>query len=105
MFELNAAWSLLAHLFPFSEWSAYCTHYDNPSSCTNALQNPDHPSDFGGWKAARRKRAGPPIYAWIDLTYLPHKDGVSWGYRSSCDKALAFTTPLGNPRTGDDEPC
>jgi phospholipase C len=38
MFEPNASWSLPAHLFLVSEWSAYCTEHDNPSTCVNALQ-------------------------------------------------------------------
>ena len=39
MFEPKASWSLPAHLFMVSEWSADCkTH--NPNSCTNALDHP-----------------------------------------------------------------
>ena len=75
MFEPNASWSLPAHLFEVSEWSARCTRHDDPSSCINELQNPGLPPDFG------RNRTGEnPIYAWTDLTWLLHRDGVSWGY-------------------------
>jgi phospholipase C len=75
MFEPNASWSLPEHLFEVSEWSAHCTTHDQPSSCTNALQNPGNPPDFGA------KLGGTaPIYAWTDLTYLLHRAGVSWGY-------------------------
>ncbi|MEY9926450.1 phospholipase C [Catenulispora sp. GP43] len=63
MFEPNASWSLPAHLFMVSEWSAHCTKANDPSSCTNALQNP-----------------GMKNYAWTDLTYLMYRAGVSWGY-------------------------
>jgi phospholipase C len=56
MYEPNASWSLPQHLFMVSEWSAFCTDPLNPSSCTDALQNPN-PSD------------GQPHYAWTDLTY------------------------------------
>ncbi|MBV8300770.1 MAG: phospholipase, partial [Candidatus Dormibacteraeota bacterium] len=73
MFEPNASWSLPAHLFLVSEWSAHCTQHDNPSTCKNALQNPGNPKGYQGTKIA-------PIYAWTDLTYLMHNDGVSWGY-------------------------
>src|SRR3954470_21851557 len=76
MFEPNASWSLPAHLFMVSEWSALCTQHDNPSSCTNALQKP-------GFNPPGLKKPGEaegPIYAWTDLTYLLHKDKVSWGY-------------------------
>jgi phospholipase C len=97
MFEPNASWSLPAHLFLVSEWSAYCTEEDNPSSCVNALQTrpverpQNTPAVYGGeagpkTSGANAKRpnkpvvAGQPDYAWTDLTYLLHKDHVSWGY-------------------------
>jgi len=78
MFEPNASWSLPEHLFQVSEWSAFCTQHDNPSSCTNALQAPGLPPDF---RVGRGNAPRPdPIYAWTDLTYLMHQDQVSWGY-------------------------
>jgi len=97
IFEPNASWSLPSHLFLVSEWSAYCTQVDNPSSCVNALQTrpaerpSSHPAIYGGQagpkngggnpkRANTRTRAGQPIYAWTDLTYLLHKSHVSWGY-------------------------
>ncbi len=67
MYEPNASWSLPEHLYQVSEWSAFCTDPNNPFSCTNALQNPN-PSD------------GLAHYAWTDVTYLLHENGVSWGY-------------------------
>ena len=78
MFEPNASWSLPAHLFMVSEWSARCTAHDDPNSCHNAPENPGPPPDFGGGRA--RPRRPNPIYAWTDLTYLLHKQHVSWGY-------------------------
>jgi phospholipase C len=75
MFEPNASWSLPAHLFEVSEWSARCTRHDDPSSCVNALQDPGSPPDFRG-----NGNGENPIYAWTDLTYLLHQRGVSWGY-------------------------
>jgi phospholipase C len=97
MFEPNASWSLPAHLFLVSEWSAYCTQHDNPSSCTSALQSPGLPPDFRAGRKMAAQPAGPPIYAWTDLTYLLHKDGVSWGYyvmtgsEPDCEDATALT--------------
>jgi phospholipase C len=72
MFEPNASWSLPAHLFMVSEWSAHCTVSGDPMSCVNALQLPGNPPDFGAPR--------PPDYAWTDLTYLLHGAGVSWRY-------------------------
>jgi len=76
MFEPNASWSLPEHLFQVSAWSARCTEHDRPQSCTNQLQTPGIPPDF----ARRNFFAQDPIYAWTDLTYLLHKNHVSWGY-------------------------
>ncbi len=47
MFEPNASWSLPAHLFMVSAWSAKCSQAGDPRSCVNALQNPGNPPDFG----------------------------------------------------------
>ncbi len=88
MFEPNASWSLPSHLFLVSEWSAYCTQEDNPSSCVNALQTrpaerpQNAPAVYGGQAGPKNtgRKAGQPIYAWTDLTYLLHKHHVSWGY-------------------------
>jgi phospholipase C len=73
MFEPNASWSLPEHLFQVSEWSARCAQHNQPFSCTNALQQP-------GVRAGVAVSRGGPIYAWTDLTYLLHKQSVSWGY-------------------------
>jgi phospholipase C len=94
MFEPNASWSLPAHLFLVSEWSAACSQHGNPSSCMNALQAPGPqppvaPAVYGGAtpqcrapRNARRAQSSNPCpdYAWTDLTYMLHKNNVSWGY-------------------------
>jgi phospholipase C len=69
MFEPNASWSLPAHLFTVSAWSAKCANPSDPQSCTSNINNPGLPT------AAR-----PEPYAWTDLTYLLHQHAVSWGY-------------------------
>ncbi len=82
MFEPVASWSLPAHLFLVSEWSAYCTQHDNPASCRNAIQGvrkrngrpPDVPAYLNG------KTSNAPVYAWTDLTHLLFQHHVSWGY-------------------------
>jgi len=79
LFEPNASWSLPQHLFLVSEWSAQCSRIGDPMSCVDALQSPDPPRDFGAGRAARRG-PGRPDYAWTDLTYLLHRNHVSWGY-------------------------
>ena len=69
MFEAAASWSLPAHLFLVSEWSARCRRSGHPFTCVNALEHPQ-----------RTTRPGGPRYAWTDLTWLLHRAGVSWGY-------------------------
>jgi phospholipase C len=80
MFEPNASWSLPAHLFLVSEWSARCTQHDNPASCTSALQSPGNPPSTQPIPTGVSPTRPGPIYAWTDLTYLLHKHHVSWGY-------------------------
>ncbi|MBA3733789.1 MAG: alkaline phosphatase family protein [Actinobacteria bacterium] len=74
LYEPNASWSLPAHLFMVSEWSARCSRENDPMSCVNALQNPGSPPDRRGGNGV------PPKYSWTDLTYLLHKHRVSWRY-------------------------
>jgi phospholipase C len=104
MFEPNASWSLPSHLFLVSDWSAYCTSH-NPSSCANALQTThaerpaNVPAYYGGEPGALNvgKKAGQPIFAWTDLTYLLNKARVSWGYyvvsgtEPDCENAAAMS--------------
>src|SRR5262249_39411200 len=77
MFEPNASWSLPAHLYLVSAWSARCKN-DDPMSCRNDIENPS------GVRPHRLKKLGepyrPPNYAWTDITYLLHGAGVSWKY-------------------------
>jgi phospholipase C len=74
MFEPNSSWSLPAHLFMVSEWSASCGRSGDPMGCTDELQNPGTPR--GLWRLVRRH----PDYAWTDLTFLLHQHHISWSY-------------------------
>jgi phospholipase C len=71
MFEPDASWSLPAHLFMVSAWSATCSKKGDPQSCVN-----DDAQVFGSYTAD----TGTADYAWTDLTYLLHKNNVSWAY-------------------------
>jgi len=75
MFEPNASWSLPAHLFTVSEWSATCSVRNDPASCVNARNHPPEPPDFRG-----DIKHTIPNYPWTDLTYLLHQHHVSWRY-------------------------
>ena len=96
LFEPDASWSLPSHLFLVSAWSASCRNPLNPMSCQSNLKQPDrdalHPCQ--------------PDYAWTDLTYLLHRDGVSWAYyvapgtQPDCDDdAISCSPKQQNPGT------
>jgi phospholipase C len=74
MFEPVASWSLPAHLFLVSEWSARCFKPGDPFSCMDNSELPGIPTDIGP------PHSTPPDYAWTDLTYLFDRHHVSWGY-------------------------
>jgi phospholipase C len=77
MFEPTTSWSLPAHLFMVSEWSAKCARHNDPASCVNAHENPGpRPPDGNPLQPSNNG----PIYAWTDLTYLLHRSHVSWAY-------------------------
>jgi phospholipase C len=81
MFEPDASWSLPAHLYMVSEWSAFCASPLDPFSCHGTLEKPnrDSPRSPGG-RGYGKPNDGKLHYAWTDITYLLHKDHVSWGY-------------------------
>jgi phospholipase C len=77
MFESQASWSLPEHLAMVSGWSAVCSKKEpeNPLACVSSL-DPKNPSRY--WSIPLEP--GHATYPWTDLTYLMHKDGVSWRY-------------------------
>jgi phospholipase C len=70
MYEPNASWSLPQHLYQVSGWSARCANALDPASCASS-QGPNTPGT---------PLDQTPLYAWTDITYLLHKNNVSWGY-------------------------
>jgi len=89
MFEPNASWSLPAHLFTVSGWSARCANAD-PMSCSDALQTPNGTA-FLLLPPARRSGLPKPLFSWTDVTHLLHNARVSWGY---------YLGPNGQPTGG-----
>jgi phospholipase C len=63
LYEPNASWSLPSHLYTVSGWSAICTSTTDPSTCKST-----------------KSPAQNTQYPWTDLTYVLHKNSVSWGY-------------------------
>ena len=75
MFESDASWSLPAHLYLVSAWSARCARPGQPMSCRTAVENPGAPPG-----EPQDPTDAIPHYDWTDLTYLLHAHHVSWRY-------------------------
>jgi phospholipase C len=72
MFEPDTSWSLPAHLFMVSAWSARCAPGRGAAGCVNGEAiAPPGPQNRSG---------AAPDYAWTDLTYLLDRAHVSWRY-------------------------
>jgi phospholipase C len=81
MFSAVASWSLPAHLYEVSAWSAYCSVPRLARACVNDPISSGLPKDFGTTAARRQRARRPgPFYNWTDLTYLLHRHHVSWRY-------------------------
>ena len=73
MFAPTDSWTLPAHLYLVSAWSALCKSQTKPMSCQTSI---------GGYgeKLDVPKNANDTPYAWTDITYLLHEHDVSWGF-------------------------
>jgi phospholipase C len=79
MFAPTDSWTLPAHLFLVSGWSARCPVPDDPMACVSNQRNP---GDRRGLTSKNwTPDAGEPLpYIWADITWLLYQAGVSWGY-------------------------
>ena len=75
MFESNWGWSLPAHLWLVSGWSARCGRPAVASTCRSNLGGPGT-----GPSSTLARHPHGPAYGWTDLTYLLHAQQVSWAY-------------------------
>ena len=96
MFGPTDSWTLPAHLYLVSGWSASCTDPYDPMSCHTDV-------DQIGTLRKQRNGRHPPTWAWTDITYLLHEADVSWAYyagRRLCDDPPCRkrgNTPAQNP--------
>jgi phospholipase C len=89
MFASQNSASVPAHLYMVSEWAARCKDPLRPSSCARGVDE------------AVAQANGPHdtslLYGWTDLTWLLHRDHVSWAYyvfkgtEPDCEQATAMT--------------
>jgi phospholipase C len=80
MFEAVKSWSLPAHLYMVSAWSAKCANA-SPMSCKTNLTGP-YPGQLFGRMVNQELATGssPVDLAWTDITWLLHAHHVSWAY-------------------------
>jgi phospholipase C len=88
MFESVASWSFTSHLALVSAWAAKCPNPSNPMSCQSDLLPRDRTDNV------------PEPFAWTDLTYLLHKNNISWGYYLDHGEQ-STTNPNGVPKLWD----
>jgi phospholipase C len=107
MFAPSDSWTLPAHLYLVSGWSATCHNLD-PMQCRSDQKFPGFNAADDGryWVPADGK---PRPYVWADITWLLHNEGVSWAYyvgkdsciRPPCSKPTEESTnPIMNPLPG-----
>ncbi|MEX0832307.1 MAG: alkaline phosphatase family protein [Actinomycetota bacterium] len=108
MFGPTDSWTLPAHLFLVSAWSARCADHSDPMSCESALLGSEAPPKATGVALEDRSDDNPAPYAWTDITYLLNEQGVSWGYYvadpsclvEACETRDDVTTTHQNPLPG-----
>jgi phospholipase C len=108
MFAPTDSWTLPAHLFLVSGWSADCPDAMDASTCTSEQKFP------GGSYADHGNFWTPPMgaprpYVWAPITWLLYRAGVSWNYyvgpgtcvEPPCEKINGIeTAPVQNPLPG-----
>jgi len=83
MFEPTSSWSYPQHLAMVSGWTARCSIWRDPNSCVSELTLPTSigaTNVLTDWITGSNPSLPDPNAAWTDLTYLLHKNNVSWGY-------------------------
>jgi len=90
LFAPADSWTLPSHLFLTSAWSADCDRLSDPMSCSSDLDDPGN-----GW---RPDSGDPAPYAWTDITYLLHEQGVSWAYYVGASTCIRVPCPAGSGR-------
>jgi phospholipase C len=84
MFAPVDSWTLPAHLYLISGWSAYCPDLQDPMSCNPEVVFHGDPKFHDQWPGATWRAEDatqyPRPYIWAPVTWLLYQQGVSWGY-------------------------
>jgi phospholipase C len=86
MFAPADSWTLPAHLYLYSGWSATCGNPFKPMTCSSDLTQ-------SGTLSKLRRGMSRPVYGWTDITYLLDKADVSWA--AYVDDEICTDPPCG----------
>ncbi len=109
MFAPTDSWTLPAHLFLVSGWSADCADPMDPMSCTSDQKFPGGRYATPPASLWTPKEGEPRPYVWAPITWLLYTRGVSWGYyvgkgtctAPPCEELEGIeTAPVQNPLPG-----
>ena len=90
MFGPTDSWTVPAHLFLVSGWSARCQSPWDPMSCVSDV-------DLDGVAESQRSHPMRALYAWTDITYLLAKHDVSWAWYVHPETYLKDRCPRRGP--------
>jgi phospholipase C len=109
MFAPSDSWTLPAHLYLVSGWSATCPRLD-PMNCRSDLKLPGRNVAADGRRYWIPADGAPRPYVWADITWLMYNHGVSWAYYVGDDTCIKppcgvkpskeMTNPIMNPLPG-----
>jgi phospholipase C len=109
MFAPTDSWTLPAHLFLVSGWSANCPDLNDPMSCVSEQRFPGQATADTTGKFWLPKDGEPRPYVWAPVTWLLYQQGVSWSYYVGPGTCVAppceglegiYTAPVQNPLPG-----
>ena len=80
MFAPTDSWTLPAHLFLISAWSASCTDLDDPMSCSSEQHNPGRIPTDPDVRQWNPRLGAPRPYIWAPITWLLYRAGIDWRY-------------------------
>jgi phospholipase C len=89
MFAPSDSWTLPAHLYLVSAWSASCDDPRDPMSCRSD-------TDLDDAIVGRENEPPVPLWAWTSITHLLDRYDVSWGFypRDACRLTRPPCTPV-----------
>ena len=80
MFAPTDSWTLPAHLYMVSAWSANCPDLEDPMSCYSDQKFPGGEYATPPAKLYTPKEGEPRPYVWAPITWLLYNHGIDWRY-------------------------